>query len=200
MIIDEYKLEKNGELKAVDFYFSHDKESYEDIGFFHNKTGEYDMSKADELDITDSEFWNKNTEYEQKTKRITFTPFADLKGNKDEEKEEKEKPEEIDGTWECKMKALDMNLVLQLELSADGIASYKVGEQGSEWLSENKGTWNREIEGVISFNLQDTEGEKLVGEYNWTLNGDKLSLKHIGGSPLIYGEDDKTFTFSKVQE
>lgn len=196
-IFGEYKL-ADGELKAVDFYFSYDKESYDDIGFFHNTTGVYEKTEAEELEISDKEFWKIESEYEQKTKRVMFKPFADLKGENDEE--DKKKPEKIDGTWECEMHALDMNLILQLELSADGIASYKVGEQGSEWLSENKGTWNREIEGVISFNLQDNEGEKLGGEYNWSLNDDKLLLKHIGGSPLVYGEDGKTFTFNKVQE
>ena len=41
--------------------------------------GVYDKTKADELNISDDEFWNKNTEYEQRTKRIMFTPFANMK-------------------------------------------------------------------------------------------------------------------------
>ena len=59
-IFGEYTLGDDGELDCNDFYFSYDKDgSYTNIGFFHNTTGIYDMAEADELDISEDEFREK---------------------------------------------------------------------------------------------------------------------------------------------
>ena len=69
------------ELVWEDFYFTYEREegNYEDIGYYHNTTGIYDKSMAEEMDITDEAFWDLMSEYADQIQEIDFYSFADWK-------------------------------------------------------------------------------------------------------------------------
>ena len=63
------------ELAYKDFYFTQEKdESYEEIGFYHNTTGEMDVSVSEELG--EDAFWNKSAEYSNRITTLEFVPFS----------------------------------------------------------------------------------------------------------------------------
>jgi len=63
------------ELSVKDYYFTKEKdESYEEIGFYHNTTGEWDVSASEE--IGEDAFWNKSVEYDSRTRTLEFVPFS----------------------------------------------------------------------------------------------------------------------------
>ena len=62
-------------MTCIDFYFSKEKgESIEDIGFFHNTTGEWEVSVSEEID--EESYWNINAAYSERTIPLEFKPFA----------------------------------------------------------------------------------------------------------------------------
>jgi len=75
-ILENYVLDENGtQLSYKDFYFTKEKdESFEEIGFYHNTTGEWEASASEELE--EDVFWSQYDAYGSKTKTLEFTPFA----------------------------------------------------------------------------------------------------------------------------
>lgn len=62
-------------LSYKDFYFTKEKdESFEEIGFYHNTTGEMDASVSEEID--EDAFWNKSAEYSSRTISFELVPFS----------------------------------------------------------------------------------------------------------------------------
>ena len=57
---------------ADDFYFSDEKEAGK-IGLYHNTSGIFDAAKAEELDVSDSEFFKKMDDYENRCQLLSWT-------------------------------------------------------------------------------------------------------------------------------
>ena len=77
-IFGSYAISENGaELICNDYWFTHekDKTSYE-IGYYHNTTGEYDKAVSEELNITEDEFFNKQSALIAKKTQTDLTPFS----------------------------------------------------------------------------------------------------------------------------
>ena len=63
------------QLTCKDLYFTYEKdESFEEIGFYHNTTGEWDVSVSEELE--EDAFWSKYDEYGSRTTTLEFVPFS----------------------------------------------------------------------------------------------------------------------------
>ena len=77
-IFGTYSISPDGKaLSCTDFYFTYEKdENFEEIGFYHNTTGEWDTSVSEELKITDQEFWQIETELQNKIQCVDLIPFS----------------------------------------------------------------------------------------------------------------------------
>ena len=75
-ILENYVLDKNAtQLSCKDMYFTKEKdESFEEIGFYHNKTGEWEASVSEELE--EDVFWSKCDEYGGRTISFELMPFS----------------------------------------------------------------------------------------------------------------------------
>ena len=75
-ILENYVLDENAtQLSCKDYYFTKEKdESFEEIGFYHNTTEEWDASLSEELE--EDVFWSKYDEYGSKTTTLEFVPFS----------------------------------------------------------------------------------------------------------------------------
>lgn len=63
------------QLTCKDLYFTYEKdESFQEIGFYHNATGEWDVSVSEELE--EDVFWGKYDEYGSRTITLEFVPFS----------------------------------------------------------------------------------------------------------------------------
>ena len=69
-------LDSDCEVKWDDFYFSDEKDDGT-IGFFHNKTGVYDIDAAEELDMEEDAFWNLYND--SKYELLNWKPFEEYK-------------------------------------------------------------------------------------------------------------------------
>lgn len=69
-------------LDCVDCYFTFPKdESFEEIGFYHNSTGNADsIEGSEELDISDEEFWEMEEALGAQTQNLDFIPFSQYSG------------------------------------------------------------------------------------------------------------------------
>ncbi len=66
------------EMEWSEYYFTHPKdETYQEIGLYFNTSGEMDVSASEEIDITDDEFWAKQTSMADDTEYIELTPFVE---------------------------------------------------------------------------------------------------------------------------
>ena len=75
-IFGENHLSADGtEIVWDDFYFSDEKEAGK-IGFYHNTSGIFDAGKAEELDMSDNEFFAKMEDYEAECKLLSWTPVG----------------------------------------------------------------------------------------------------------------------------
>ncbi|WP_031555739.1 hypothetical protein [Oribacterium sp. FC2011] len=75
-IFGENHLSPDGtEIVWDDFYFSDEKE-VGNIGLYHNTSGIFDAGKAEELDMSDSEFFDKMDDYESKCQMLSWTPVG----------------------------------------------------------------------------------------------------------------------------
>lgn len=70
------RLEENGTtLIDNDFYFTYEKDkNYEEIGYYHNLTGEWDKSVSEE--ISEADYTNSSIEYSSKMLTLEFKPFS----------------------------------------------------------------------------------------------------------------------------
>ncbi|MGN0341848.1 MAG: hypothetical protein ACI4DO_03555 [Roseburia sp.] len=77
-IFGTYTISPDGtSLICNDYYFTYEKdESFTEIGFYHNTSGDWDTSVSEELDVTDEEFWGIETELESQVEGIELTPFS----------------------------------------------------------------------------------------------------------------------------
>lgn len=77
-IFGVYDISEDGtSLNCKDYYFIYEKDdSYEEIGFYHNTTGEWDKSVSEEMDMSD-DFWNISNELRNQTVKIDFTLFSE---------------------------------------------------------------------------------------------------------------------------
>ena len=63
------------QLSCKDYYFTKEKdESFEEIGFYHNTTGEWEASVSEELE--EDVFWSKYDEYGSRTISFELVPFS----------------------------------------------------------------------------------------------------------------------------
>lgn len=76
-IFGSYALTEKAELVCNDYWFTYekDKTSYE-IGYYHNTTGEFDKAVSEELNVTEDEFFNKQSALIAEKTTIKLTPFA----------------------------------------------------------------------------------------------------------------------------
>lgn len=62
-------------LITKDYFFTKEKdETFEDIGFYHNTTGDWEASVSEEIE--EEAFWDQFQEYEDSTGTLEFTPFS----------------------------------------------------------------------------------------------------------------------------
>ncbi len=78
-ILATYTISPNGtSLICDDYYFTFEKdENFEQIGYYHNTTGEWDKSVSEEMDITGEEFWEMETELEDRITNVELTRFSE---------------------------------------------------------------------------------------------------------------------------
>lgn len=78
-VFENYVLGPNDtEVTCVDYYFTKEKdETYEVYGFYHNTTGEWDISVSEELG--EDEYWNISAEYSDRINTFEFKPFSQFK-------------------------------------------------------------------------------------------------------------------------
>lgn len=204
-IFGTYKLDKNGELACNNFNFSYEKNgNYEDIGFFHNTTGVYEVEQAREMNIDYEKFEKMEQDLADKTVELKFTPFSQFTPSGDGEKYkgktgEEKVLQEIGGSWSCLLDWQGYNLVLDIEIKDGGRASYYCGYYQSEYVGMYDGTWTCSDDGTtIHFDLVDSlEGDSFVGDFIWSIEGGRLSLLHTSGDALIYDKQHTSLSFSR---
>lgn len=77
-IFGTYTISEDGTaLNCNDYYFTYEKdESFEEIGFYHNTSGDWDKSVSEELDVTADEFWKIEEDMEKQVGKIQLIPFS----------------------------------------------------------------------------------------------------------------------------
>lgn len=199
-IFGVFSLGEEADLICQDYYFSYDKTSYTDIGFFHNNTGVYDKSAARELKITNDEFWAIEEELIKKTVALEFVPFANFVPAKDGEgPEPTESPKSMVppfcGVWSCTQKLEGDTFVLKVGIQTNKTGYYKCGPAESEFMVDFNGDWIWDAE-TITFTLKDSiEGGSFLGTFKWELKDNILKLTHVSGDSFLNGADGKVFTF-----
>ncbi len=203
-IFGEYELEKNGELKCKDFNFSYNKDdSFEEIGFYHNTTGVYEISQAEEMKISSDEFYAMEESLSAKTATLKFTPFSETKAD-EKEPENGNKHGKVDTTPLCASWTGYSNtpdgseFILFVDILPDGKVSYRSGPPESEIMADYNGEWEIGQNGSIVFKMVDSyEDYEFDGTYKWDVNGNTLALQHIRGDVFIYGTEGKILNFTK---
>ena len=72
-------LKKDGaELSTEDFYFT-DERNGEQI-FCHNQTGEWEVEKAEQMNVEADAFWKISEDYEKQIKQLSLTPLSEIGG------------------------------------------------------------------------------------------------------------------------
>lgn len=74
-----FRLSEDGtELSCEEWYFSDTKGAdNSEIGYYHNRTGDWDKNAAEELDIGSDAFWALSDKYDAEIKTLELTPFAE---------------------------------------------------------------------------------------------------------------------------
>lgn len=83
-IFASYKL-NGADLICNDYWFTDitDYNSYE-TGYFHNTSGKLDDSESEKLDVSEDEFWAKQSELIEKKVQTDLTPFSSVAAKQDE--------------------------------------------------------------------------------------------------------------------
>ena len=73
-----YDLSHDGKtLSCRDYYFTCEKdESFTEIGFYHNTSGEWDKKVSEELDVTQDQFWKVEEDLSKMVGKIDLIPFS----------------------------------------------------------------------------------------------------------------------------
>lgn len=75
-IFGTYQLTQNG-LECLDYFFTFEKdETFEEIGTYHNCTGEWDKTVSEEMDMPIDAFWRLYEDAEQQIFSLPLTPFT----------------------------------------------------------------------------------------------------------------------------
>ncbi|MCR5230877.1 MAG: hypothetical protein K6D03_12200 [Solobacterium sp.] len=74
-----YLLPDASGIAAADYYFSHEKDPGDpsDIRYYHNETGEFDISVSEELDISASDFFLMMGAYEEQIMVLSLNPLSE---------------------------------------------------------------------------------------------------------------------------
>lgn len=65
-------------LSYEDYYFTHETdESLQEIGCYHNQTGDWDITVSEKLDVTEDAFWAIRDDCESQCVPLDLTPFAE---------------------------------------------------------------------------------------------------------------------------
>lgn len=198
-IFGTYALTEGAKLACTDFYFTYDKSSYDDIGFFHNTTGVYEKSAAEELDMDSTAFFAISEGFGKKTIELDFMPFAEYTPSPDAPEAPVPIVPAFVGEWKGTSRGYDgTNYALFVNLYEDGTAIYKCGPVQSEIMVDCHGTWSADDAGeTIALALVDRiEGFSFNGQYKWSVNSG-LELTHVGGDAFLYGAEGRTFGFGK---
>lgn len=77
-IYGTYQLKPDGTaLDCKDYYFSYEKdETFKELGYYHNTTGEWDKAVSEELDITSEQFSQIEADFEKETVWLDLEPFS----------------------------------------------------------------------------------------------------------------------------
>ena len=77
-IISIDDLTKDGSaLTCVDYYFSYEKDdTFTEVGYYHNTTGDFDKAVSEELHITSEAFWTMEEEYEHRIRILPMQSFT----------------------------------------------------------------------------------------------------------------------------
>lgn len=80
-IFATYTLSPDGtKLSCNDYYFTHEKNGqFDDIGFYHNTSGEWDPSVSQELSLSDDDFWQIESDLMDRIQNLELTPFSKYK-------------------------------------------------------------------------------------------------------------------------
>ncbi len=78
-IFASYALSEKAELVCNDYWFTYEKDkiSYE-IGYYHNTTGDFDKAVSEELNISEDEFFKKQSDLISEKAVIELTPFSTI--------------------------------------------------------------------------------------------------------------------------
>jgi hypothetical protein len=73
-----YRIEPTVPTEMRGLLFTYEKdESFQEIGYYHNTSGEWDRSAAEELQIPDDAFWQIMQDYEEDIRQLDMTPFSE---------------------------------------------------------------------------------------------------------------------------
>lgn len=77
-----YHLSPEGtNLICEDYYFTYEKdENFQEIGLYHNQTGEWDVQKSEELDVSGDGFWELESMYREQSVALELTPLPACAG------------------------------------------------------------------------------------------------------------------------
>jgi len=65
-------------LSYEDYYFTHETDgSPQEIGYYHNQTGDWDTAASEKLDVTEDAFWAIRDDLESQCAPLDLTPFAE---------------------------------------------------------------------------------------------------------------------------
>ncbi len=76
-IVGDFALSEDGtKLVCTDYWFTYHKDdSFEEIGYYHNTTGEWDVDVSEE--VSSETFYKTEEKLEEKIEMLELTPFAD---------------------------------------------------------------------------------------------------------------------------
>lgn len=77
-IFGTYTLSPDGtSLICEDYYFTCEKdETFSEVGFYHNTSGEWDKDASEELNLSEEEFWKIQNDLAKQTERVELMPFS----------------------------------------------------------------------------------------------------------------------------
>lgn len=77
-IFGTYTISPDGtSLICEDYYFTCEKdETFSEIGFYHNTSGEWDKDASEELNLPEEEFWKIQNDLAEQTENVPMTPFS----------------------------------------------------------------------------------------------------------------------------
>lgn len=77
-IFGTYTISPDGtSLICEDYYFTCEKdETFSEVGFYHNTSGEWDKDASEELNLPEEEFWKIQNDLAEQTENVPMMPFS----------------------------------------------------------------------------------------------------------------------------